>query len=235
MNSARAETLKIAAAADLKFAMPLLIGEFKTDNPGIQVEATYGSSGNFFAQIAANAPFDLFFSADRSYAEKLIEQGHSHDLKEFIYGTGKIVAWVPKSSKFDFQKDGLRALVDPSVKKIAIANPKHAPYGRAASLALEKAGVFSKVKSKLVLGDNVVQAAQFVQSGAADVGIIALSLALSPELSASGRTWMIPASAYPKMEQAGIILRNAALPVSVKFRDFVMGAKGQAILRKSGL
>ena len=227
--------LKIAAAADLKFAMPQLISEFKAENPSVDVQAVYGSSGNFYAQILANAPFDLFLSADRSYPDKLIEQGHSLDLKTFVYGSGQLVVWVPSKSKLDFQKKGMKALLDSSVKKISIANPRFAPYGRTAEEALQKVGILSKIKSKLVLGDNVVQAAQFVESGAADVGIIALSLALAPEMASQGRFWLVPDVDYSKMQQAGIILRSAQKVEATKFRDFIVGPKGQAILKRAGI
>ena len=230
-----ASPLRVAAAADLKFAMPQLISEFKAENPKTDVEAVYGSSGNFYAQILANAPFDLFFSADRSYPDKLIEQGHSLDLKVFVYGSGQLVVWIPAKSKLDFQQKGFKALLDPSIKKISIANPRFAPYGRAAEEALHKASVYDKLKSKLVLGDNVVQAAQFVESGAADVGIIALSLALAPEMTNQGRFWLVPDQDYSKMDQAGVILRSAQKTEASKFRDFVMGPKGHAILKKAGL
>ena len=197
---------------------------------------TYGSSGNFFSQLSNKAPFDLFFSADIGYPRKLIDQGLADRGAEFIYAVGRIVLWIPNSSALNTSKLGLDALTAPSVKKLAIANPQHAPYGRAAEAALRKRNLWEKVQGKLVLGENIAQTAQFVESGSADAGIIALSLALSPQLKTKGRFWIVPLDDYPKIEQAGVVLSYAAHPQAAElFRQFITSADGRAILDRYGL
>src|SRR5262249_16706677 len=147
-----------------------------------------------------------FFSADMEYPRRLIEQGLAPRESAFVYAVGHLVVWVPRDSPLDIEKLGMQALLDPSVRKIAIANPRHAPYGRAAEAALKTAGLYDKLRERLVFGDNVAQTAQFVQTGSADAGLIALSLALAPTLRTSGHYWKIPMDLYPRMEQGGIIL-----------------------------
>ncbi|MBV8352871.1 MAG: molybdate ABC transporter substrate-binding protein, partial [Verrucomicrobia bacterium] len=158
--------LSIAAAADLRFALDDLVKEFEQNNPAVKINVTYGSSGNFFAQLQSGAPFDLFFSADVAYPRKLAEKGLGVD-EVFLYATGRIVLWAPKNSPLDLDKLGIKALLEPSVHKIAVANPEHAPYGRAAVAALKALNVYDQVASRLVYGENIAQTAQFVQSGAA--------------------------------------------------------------------
>ena len=186
----------MAAASDLKFAMDELVGAFGKSHPDIEVTMTYGSSGNFFSQISNGAPFDLFFSADVDYPRRLAEAGLGPKDGVFLYAVGRIVVWVPAASRIPVER-GIQVLASPDVRKIAIANPRHAPYGRAAEAALRAAGVYEAVKGKLVLGENVAQTAQFVQSGAADAGIIALALALAPALAKEGRYFEVPLETYP--------------------------------------
>jgi molybdate transport system substrate-binding protein len=225
----------VAAASDLKFAFEEIIAGFSAKNPGIAVRPTFGSSGNFFAQLSNKAPFDLYFSADVEYPRKLIEKGLAEKGTEFPYAVGRVVVWVPKGSPLDVEKLGMEALADPSVRKVAIANPKHAPYGRAAEAAMRKLGVYDRVKDRLVLGENITQTAQFVETGAADIGVVALSLALAPAMKDKGRYWMIPADSYPKMEQGGIILPWAKdREAAEAFRAFVTGPEGAAILKRYG-
>lgn len=159
--------LSIAAAADLKFALDDLVRQFEEGRPATKVNVTYGSSGNFFAQIQSGAPFDLFFSADIAYPQKVAALGLGVD-DVFSYATGRIVVWVPKDSAVEVEKLGVKALLEPSVRKIAVANPEHAPYGRAAVAALKALNIYDQVASRLVYGENIAQTAQFVQSGAAD-------------------------------------------------------------------
>jgi molybdate transport system substrate-binding protein len=227
--------VRVAAAADLKFALDDLLAEFHRENHEIRVEVTYGASGNFFAQLSNKAPFDVFFSADVEYPRRLIEKGLAAREDEFLYAVGHLAVWVPRESPLDLQRVGIRALLDPSVRKISIANPRHAPYGRAAEAALKKLGIYDKVKEKIVQGENVAQAAQFVETGSADAGVIALSLALSPALRKKGRHWEVPLDAYPRLEQAGIILswaqdRKAAEAI----RDFVGSPGGKSVLKRYG-
>ena len=227
-------TVTVAAAADLKYALDDLILKFKEQHPQIDVQTTYGSSGNFYAQLTNKAPFDIYFSADIDYPRKLTEQGLTLEGSEFPYAVGQIVVWVRDESVLDVERIGIQVLLDPSVRKIAIANPKHAPYGRAAEAALKHLGVYEQVAERLVLGENIAQTAQFVESGAADVGVIALSLAMAPALG-KGRYWKIPLDAYPPLEQGGVILSWAKDRTATEsLRTFVVGDEGRSILRRYG-
>ena len=226
--------LTIAAAADLKFALDDLVKQFEEKYPATKVNVTYGSSGNFFAQFQNGAPFDLFFSADIGYPRKLAEKGLGAD-DVFLYAIGCTVVWAPKDSPVAVDKLGIKALLEPSIRKIAVANPEHAPYGRAAVAALKALNVYDQVASRLVYGENIAQTAQFVQSGAADVGILALSLAVAPQMRDAGRFWQVPLDAYPRMEQGGIILKSAKnLETARAFRDFVLGDHGREVLKHYG-
>jgi molybdate transport system substrate-binding protein len=204
---ANAGELKVAAASDLTFAFKDVGARFEKQT-GNSLKLTYGSSGNFFSQIQNGAPFDLFFSADVSYPQKLEAAGLTEPGTIYDYATGKLVIWVPNASKLDLSR-GLSALLDPGIRKIAVANPQHAPYGAAAVAALHHAGIYDRVKDKFVLGENISQTAQFVQSGNADVGLLALSLALAPAMKTSGRYVEVPASDYPPLIQAGVILKSS--------------------------
>ena len=231
--AAPAQTLQVAAAADLQFAMQDLAKEFeKTANAKIDV--IYGSSGNFFSQIQNGAPFDIFFSADMEYARKLDAAALAEPGTLARYAVGRLVLWTPPGSAVDGAKDGWKALLDPRVQKIAVANPEHAPYGRAAVAALRGAGIYDQVNSKLVYGENISQAAQFVQSGNAQAGLVALSLALSPGMQ-DGKWWEVPADTYPPIEQGAIVLQSSKNKVAARaFLEFVASARGRETLKKYG-
>jgi len=205
--TANAGELKIAAAADLTFAFKDVGARFEKQT-GNSLKLTYGSSGNFFSQIQNGAPFDLFFSADVSYPQKLEAASLAEPGTVYDYARGKLVIWVPNASKLDLSR-GLSVLLDPGIRKIAVANPLHAPYGVAAVAALHHDGIYDKVKDKLVLGENISQTAQFVQSGNADVGLLALSLAVAPAMKTTGRYVEVPASDYPPLIQAGVVLKSS--------------------------
>jgi molybdate transport system substrate-binding protein len=227
--------LTVAAASDLRYAFDEVAMEFRRQYPSTQVTVTYGSSGTFFAQLQNGAPFDVFLSADISYPRQLAEKGLVLAGSAFKYAEGRIVVWVPKSSRLEVEARGLSVLTDPAVNKVAIANPEHAPYGRAAEAAMRSTGVFDVVKPKLVYGENVSQALQFVQSGAADAGIVALSLAKAPALAETGRYWEIPVESHPVIEQGGAIMRSAAnLDAALVFRAFMLGDSARVILRRFG-
>jgi molybdate transport system substrate-binding protein len=233
VNVAVAEEITIAAASDLNFVFRELVAEYEKST-GDRVRLSLGSSGNFYAQIQNGAPFDLYFSADIVYPRKLEEAGLTVPGSLYPYAVGRIVLWAGKASRLDLSK-GLEILREPTIKKIAIANPKHAPYGRAAMAAMEHAQVHDRVKDKLVLGENISQAAQFVESGAADIGIIAMSLALAPPMQAAGHYWEIPADAYPPIEQGAVILTGGKNQERAKaFLSFVQGAEGQAMMKRYG-
>jgi molybdate transport system substrate-binding protein len=230
---AQGQEIRVAAAADLNFAITDLSGQFEKQT-GIKVNVTSGSSGNFFSQIQNGAPFDLFFSADIEYPRKLAAAGFAEPERLREYALGRIVVWVPAGAKVDVAKQGWSALLDTSVQKIAIANPEHAPYGRAAVAALQKAGIYEQVRTKLVYGENISQAAQFVQSGNAQAGIIALSLAISPGMK-EGKTWEIPAETYPPIEQGAVVLKSAKNKNAARaFLEFVSSPAGRKILEKHG-
>jgi len=202
----RAQEITVAAAADLQFAMQDVAARFQKET-GKTVKVVYGSSGNFFQQIQNGAPFDMFFSADADYPRKLEAAGLAQPGSVYQYARGKLVVWVSNGSKLDLSS-GMQVLLDPSIKKIAIANPQHAPYGKAAVAAMQKANIYEKVKDKFVLGENISQTASFVVSGAADVGIVALSLALSPNMNDKGRYAEVPGTEYPPIGQACVILKS---------------------------
>jgi len=230
---AQNQELRIAAAADLKFAMQELADQFAKQS-STKISVTYGSSGNFFTQLQNGAPFDLFFSADVDYPKKLEAAGLTIPDSLFTYAVGRLVIWMPPDPKLDLVKRGWNILLDPLVRKIAIANPEHAPYGRAAIAALQKAQIYQQVQFKLVLGENISQAAQFVQSGNAQAGIIAFSLAIAPPMK-DGQRFEIPSSMYPRLEQAAVILKDAQnQKAATAFLDFVKSSAGQAILAKYG-
>jgi molybdate transport system substrate-binding protein len=232
-SRAQGRELRIAAASDLKFAMQELAEEFEKQSAG-RLAVTYGSSGNFFAQLQNGAPFDLFFSADIDYPKKLEAAGLTVPGSLYSYAVGRIAIWLPADSKIDLAKQGWNALLDPRVQKIAIANPEHAPYGRAGIAALQKAGIYGQVRSKLVFGENVSQAAQFVQSGNAQAGIVAVSLAVSPAMK-DGQRWEIPPSLYPALEQGAVILKGAQnREAAAAFLEFIKTAAARATLAKYG-
>ncbi len=225
----------VAAAADLKFALEDILEEFRCLHPDIHVEVSYGSSGTLYAQLVHQAPFDLFLSADMTYPRRLVNEGRALVETEFLYAGGQIVLWVRSSSELDVESLGEQVLLDPSVRKIAMANPRHAPYGRAAEAALKSLGVYDRVKDRLTFGDNVAQVAQFVESGVADIGIIALSLALAPSMQSKGKFWFIPREAYPPIEQGGVILRHAKDREAAELvRAFLMDRPARAILQRYG-
>jgi molybdate transport system substrate-binding protein len=194
----------------------------------VELQVAYGSSGNYFAQIQSGAPFDVFLSADVDYPRKLAAQGIGAKDSIFTYAVGRLVVWVPANSRLD----PATALRDPSVKLFAIANPKHAPYGRSAEAALRNMGVWDNVRSRLVLGENIAQTLQFVQSGATDAGVVALSLALAPAMQGQGRYWEIPLESYPRMEQGGMILNDSA--GARELRAFLLSEGGRRILKRYG-
>ena len=233
VNLAVAEEITIAAASNLNFAFREIATEYEKAS-GNQVRLTFGSSGNFYAQIQNGAPFDLFFSADIEYPQKLEEVGLTVPGSLDQYAIGRIVLWTGHESRIDVTK-GMEALREPTVKKVAIANPKHAPYGRAAVAAMEYFKVYDQVKDKLVLGENISQAAQFIESGACDIGIIALSLAVTPVMKSKGMYWEIPAGAHLPLAQGVVILKSSKQQESAKqFLAFIKGVQGQEIMKRNG-
>jgi molybdate transport system substrate-binding protein len=231
---ASAQEITAAAAADLSTALPEITAAY-TKQTGQPVKLTFGSSGNLTTQIENGAPFDLFFSADESYPAQLIENGLADKDSLYRYAIGRLVLWVPHDVPLDVQKLGMQAVLDPAIKKLAIANPLHAPYGRAAEAALKHFGVYDQIFGKLVLGENISQAAQFVESGNAQAGMLALSHALSPALKDKGHYWTVPLDAYPALNQAVVVIsKSKQQTASRKFLDFVRGPEGISLLKGYG-
>ncbi len=234
VGAAWAAEVTVAAASDLNFAFKEIVADFEKKS-GNTVKLSLGSSGNFFAQISNGAPFDVFFSADIGYPKKLEEAGLTEPGTLYMYAVGRIVVWVPKDSPIDVASLGIKALQHPSVKKIAIANPKHAPYGRAAVVAMEHYKIYEAVKDKLVLGENISQTAQFVQTGGADIGVIALSLAVAPAMKETGTYWEVPLEAHPKLEQGAVVLKTAKDSKAVRaFLDYIKSPDGAGVFRRYG-
>src|SRR5262245_60152862 len=233
----QATEIVVAAASDLNFLLKEIVAQFERQT-GHKVKLSLGSSGTFHAQITNGAPFDVFLSADITYPRELEKAGLTEPNSLFIYAVGRAVIWVPKSSAIDVAKLGMQSLLDPSVRKIAIANPQHAPYGRAAVSSMQHFKVYDAVKSKLVLGENVSQAAQFIESGAADIGIIALSLARSDAMQSVGKYWGIPLETYPRLDQGGVILKQSRkanhLDAARAFMDALRSTQGRAVLERYG-
>ncbi|HXE90222.1 MAG TPA: molybdate ABC transporter substrate-binding protein [Terriglobales bacterium] len=229
---ASAEELRVAAASDLTFALPEIVAAFERQT-GHNVRVTYGSSGNFYAQIQHGAPFDVLLSADVEYPRRLEQAGIAG--APVLYAIGRIVVWAPRSRKLNVRVRGPEVLRDPAVRRIAIANPRHAPYGRAAEAALKHFGLYEQVASRIVLGENISQAAQFVQSGSAEVGIIALALAEAPTMRTSGEYWLVPQEAHSRLEQAAAIRRSSPHANTARqFLQFLRSQSAQAVLRRYG-
>lgn len=242
------QTLSIAAASDLRFTLPELITAFNAAHPNIAITPTYGSSGEFYAQITNHAPIDLFLSADRDYPLALIKANLAAEPSLFNYGQGRLVLWTRNDSPLAGKiraatPDSLPQLLTRSTGKIAVANPAHAPYGKAAVAALKSAGLYDTLLPRLVFPENVSQAASFAASGAAECGFIALAAATSPELTAKGTYIEVPASLYPPIIQAGVIILhsgqaapNPASPTPAElFRTFLLSDQAHQVLNNHGL
>lgn len=226
-----AANLTVAAASDLRFALDEVVSAFGAIYPGDAIAVVYGSSGKLYTQIESGAPFDLYFSADIAYPRRLVESGAASGAVT-PYARGRLVLW---SGSLEESKLTLEALVDPAVTRIAIANPDHAPYGERAEEALRAAGVWDRVAAKIVYGENVSQAAQFVETGNAQVGILALSLALSPPLAGRGHYRLVPEQLHGALEQGFVVIRRAAASeLARRFADFATGPAARAILIRYG-
>jgi len=227
------QQLTIAAAADLQPVMKEITARFEK-HTGSQVKLVFGSSGNFFAQLQNGAPFDLFLSADVEYPRRLEAAGLAEPGSLYEYATGKIVFWVPENSPVGLDK-GLAALTDSRIRRVAIANPAHAPYGRAAEAALKKAGVWEQVSSKLVLGENISQTAQFALSGSADAAILALSLVRAPAMKDRGKYIVLPQEMYPSLRQAAVVIKKSALKsLAARFVEFLKTPDARSLFTQYG-
>lgn len=230
---AQRPNLSVAAASDLVFCLEALHAALAQADPGLTPRVSTGSSGNFFAQITNGAPYDVFLSADVRYPRELVAAGAADEKSLTLYAVGRIVVWTMRP---DLDPADLAAVVrSPLIGKFAIANPAHAPYGRAARQALEKSAVWAAAQPKLVLGENIAQTAQFVQTGNAGAGIVALSLVLSPQLKGVGRWAEIPVSDYAPLEQAVVLTtRGAANPAAGRYLAFLRSPVARAIFERFG-
>jgi molybdate transport system substrate-binding protein len=228
-----ADSLSIAAAADLTLCLDELNAVFRKTHPGAELKSTTGSSGNFFAQISNGAPFDLFLSADMSYPRELVKAGLADESSLTLYATGHIVLWSTNPAVDVSQ--GLKVLKTDVVKKFAIANPQVAPYGRAAKAALERAGLWDALQSKLVRGENIAQTAQFVQTGNVDAGIVALSLVLAPKVAGTGTFQRIAEDQYPVLEQAAVITaKGYDNTLARAYIEFLRSPEARAVFDRDG-
>jgi molybdate transport system substrate-binding protein len=229
---AQAATLTIAAASDLRFALDEVLQPFRQAHAGARTEVIYGASGKLTTQIRNGAPFDVFLSADRAFAGELQRSGLVAGAPR-LYAIGHLVSW---SADPALGRLPLPELVrHPAVKRFAIANPEHAPYGRRAMEALQSQGLADAVKPKLVLGDNIAQAAQFIETGAAQAGLVALSLVLSPALAGKGTHTRVPQAWHRPPEQALVVTRRAAdNPLAHAFVAHLETPAARATLRRFG-
>lgn len=224
--------LTVAVAASMRYAFEETAAAFQKTHPGVQIEASYGASGAFFAQLTQRAPFDLFLSADTDYPDRLIAEGHAE--AAFPYATGRLVLWAPKEAGLEVATRGMEALKDLRVAKISIANPKLAPYGRAAVAAMAHHGIEVDA-AKLVRAENVGQAAQFVQSGAAQIGLFAYSLTFTDAMKDAGDLWLVPETSHEPLAQSGTVLPWSQHRATAEaLRDFLLGPEGRAILERHG-
>ena len=229
-----APELVVAAAADLSAAFGEIAQNYEK-NSGVKVSLSFGASGALTQQIQNGAPFDLFFSADMDYPRQLAAAGYAEESSLYQYAVGKLVLWLPADSVLDVEHKGMTVLLDPSVKKIAIANPQHAPYGRAGVAALKHYGIYDPIADRLVLGENVAQAAQFVESGNAQAGLVALAHALAPGMKGKGRYWEVPAEAYPPLAQGVVVItRSQHKKEAAEFVEYVKTKEAAAVLTKYG-
>lgn len=229
----RSQEITVAAAADLHSSLDEIAAQFQSSHAG-EVKVVYGASGNLFQQLQNGAPFDIFFSANADYPKKLEADGLTLSGTYYEYARGKIVLLVPATSTLDLKR-GIKVLLDHSIKKIAIADPGRAPYGQAAVAALKSQNLYETVSPKLVTGENISQAASFVLSGGADIGIISMSLAISPSSKSQARFVEIPANEYPPIQQACVILKSSKeQKLARAFEAYLQGTEASKTLQRYG-
>jgi molybdate transport system substrate-binding protein len=222
--------VRAAVASDLRFAFPEIIELVQEEHPDIDVRVTYGSSGQFMTQILNGAPFDLYLSADQAYPATVVDEGLASEGQLFRYARGRLVVWDPQGTLATPTIDDAR-----NANTIAVANPRHAPYGRAAMEALTSSGLLSVVEDRLVFGENVSQTAEFAQSGAADIALIALSLVISGPLANTGTWTEIPQDLFEPLDQGGVVLDEAQdFTAAQSVRDVLLSPRGQEILARYG-
>lgn len=231
-GATESRTVRVAAASDLTFAIAQISVLVQEIDPSIDVVPAFGSSGQFLQQIVNGAPFDLYLSADRAFPQEIAARGLADSADVFEYGVGRLVVWTTRT---EFGTPTLQTLSDPAVRKVSIANPRHAPYGRAADEAIVNSGLADAVANKLVLGENVSQAAEFVLSGSADIGVVALALVLADAVQGEGAWTLVPPDVHTPITQAGVVLGRAQdVHAARVVRDVIMSPAGQDVLRRYG-
>jgi molybdate transport system substrate-binding protein len=226
--------ITVAAAADLGVALKEIAAGYEKQT-GVQVKLSFAASGALTQQIQNGAPFDVFFSADMDYPRQLIAAGDADGATLYRYAVGTLVLWAPSASPLDPEHEGIKVLSDPSVKKIAIANPQHAPYGRAAVAALKHFGIYEQVQDRLVMGENISQAAQFVESGNAQVGFIALAHAVPLAMRGEGKFWKVPGEAYPALDQGVVVISHSQHKrEAAAFVNYIKTKGAADVLRRYG-
>ncbi len=232
-GAASAATLLVAAASDLAYCIDELGAAFAREVPGAQVKVATGASGNFFAQIKSGAPFDVFMSADMEYPARLGREGAAEGATLAPYAIGRLALWTT-DPRFD-ARTGMALLRDARLARVAIANPDVAPYGRAARAALQRYALWDVVKPRLVMGENISQTAQFIQTGNAQAGIVSYATVLAPGQKGLGSYYLIPDTGLAPIEQGAIITRHgAANPLSARFMRFLRSPAARGILQRSG-
>lgn len=227
------QTLRIAAAADLQPLLPAVLAQF-TAQTGIQTEASYKSSATLATSIINGAPFDLFLAADLSFPQRVIAAGLAEESAPIPYARGTLVLWTRKDSHYG--QLSMASLSDPALKSLAIANPEHAPYGRAAQAALQHLNLYDSLKPKLVIAENIAQTAQYAESGNAELGLISLTSALTPQLKSTGRYIEVPRDAYPPILQGAIVIKNSQHSQAARqFLSFLASAPVAQQLAAGGL
>lgn len=227
------QTLTVAAAANLKAVLDAFKPGFEARHSGATLQISLGASGSLVAQIQQGAPFDVFLAADAEFPDKVVAAGLAAG-RPFPYATGRLTLWIRKDLGLSPEKEGLKVLLNPAVKRISLANPATAPFGRSAETALKAAGLHEALKARLVFGENIGQAAQFLQAGAAEAGFVSSPQVLVPAL-AHGLAWTVPQHLYPVQKQCGVLLKRSAQPaLAAAFRDELLGAEAQALFAKLG-
>jgi molybdate transport system substrate-binding protein len=233
LSAQAAEQLLVAAASDLTHSVGELGAAFAKEVPGAQVKFTTGASGNLFAQITHGAPFDVFLSADMMYPGKLASEGAADGATLAPYAIGRLALWSV-DPRFDL-KQGMRVLNDARLTRVAIANPDIAPYGKAARAALQAHGYWDAVKDKLVMGENISQTAQFVQTGNAQLGVVSYATVLAPKMKGVGSYYLVPDTGSAPIEQGAIITRHGkGNPLAPRFMQFLQSPAARAILLRHG-
>lgn len=226
--------LSVAAAASLRDVLPDLVRAVEASHAGVQIDVVYGSSGSLYAQIGSHAPFDVFLSADETFPAQLLKDGNARPGSVAPYASGRLALWTPLASGLDLQK-GMSVLSDRTVKRISIANPRLAPYGAAAMQAIDRSGVRALLSASIVEAENIAQAAQQVESGATDIGILALSTVKSVSLADKGRAWTIPAELHDPIVHAGCVVSYSPDPATAQgFLDFLRSPPAKAIFADHG-